>query len=54
MRSWPAIDFVVEELELGHAPQPQPRADLPAQERRRALERLAPCSRRAFSSPSAV
>ena len=46
--------LVVAELELGHAPQPQPRADLAAQERRRALERLARSSLRALSSPSAV
>src|SRR5262249_1957762 len=30
--------FIVEELELGHALQPQPRADLPPQKRRGALE----------------
>ena len=31
--------FVVEELQLGHAPEAQASGDLAAQERRRALER---------------
>src|SRR5262245_12248142 len=31
--------FVIHELEIGHAPEPQPRADLAAKKRRRALER---------------
>ena len=58
MRSWCADRFVEPELELRDAPQPQPLADLAAEERRRALERLrglagapsgrpASCSRRA-------
>src|SRR4051812_10700034 len=36
----PGDRFVVEELELGHAAQPDARADLAAQERQGALERL--------------
>ena len=44
-----ALDRLVEEeLELGHAAQPQPAADLAAQERRRALERARSSRVRAF------
>ena len=39
MRSCVSIDLVEEELQLGHASQPQPPAELAAEERRRALER---------------
>ena len=40
MRSWCCDRLVETELELGNPPQPEGAADLPAQERRRALERL--------------
>src|SRR5215472_6511521 len=40
--------FVVDEFELGHAPQPQPRSDLPPQERNRAMQRAVRLAPRAL------